>query len=200
MNRDYSLAAAIQTCTRCPLGMMRDEKRSQGEEANSTPAYPGNRYQPGGLAILTESPRYAEESSGVPLSGRDEQVMNQLLKEVGLTLDDTLRLSSIRCRAGERNRVIDYPEAVTACDEWLREELRVYAPGVILLTGATGLKKSHGATAKITYNRGKPRKTADDSEWNGAVIVPTFAIAYVRNNPEMREYVVEDLKLATELV
>lgn len=173
------LADDIKDCVKCPLS----------QSTTPVPAKVGKNYKTGGLAILSEAPR------NYP---RADQLLQSLLSTVGLSLDDVVQLTTVRCAPAD-NRLDRHPEALVACNDWLLAELDAYAPSVVLLTGNTPMRKVYGQQAKITAVRGKPRQTTDSFGYGGRCWVPTFNPSYGLRNPVMQGRILDDLRLAVEL-
>lgn len=206
MIKDQILAAQIANCTNCRLATVRGS-------GLTVPADPGEKYQPGGVAIFLEAPgadeeKYYEslptgENIGRPLNGRSGTLMDLLLRQASLSRGEVVVLNRIRCRP-PRNRIDDYPDAVSQCDSWVKKELEAYAPSVVILSGNTALKSVFGASASITSLRGVIRQTSEKFPYGKRIFIPTFHPAYaLRNggiNSPIAKDIISDLKLAKELM
>lgn len=187
------LAAAIRSCTLCPLSDHRHK---------AVPAQTGREYAPGGLAIMGEAPGAQEDETGLPFQGRAGRLLNQLLAEAGLDRDEVLVLNRVRCRP-PRNNLASFPEAVHQCDMWTKAELEAYDPAVVVLMGATSTKAIFGAGATVGELRGQSRRTGADFDYGSRVWVPTYHPAstfYGNRGKANRPLIVADLMLAKELL
>lgn len=184
-----TLSDDIRNCTRCTLY----DKRT-----NAVPAEVGSKYQTGGIAIFAEAPGADEDRAGRPMVGRAGRLMDGLLQQAGLSREEVVILNRIRCRP-VRNRVQDFPDALLACDEWVKAELNEYTPSVVVLAGNTAMRSVFGAQASITAVRGSARATSDVHPYGARVWIPCFHPAAALRNPQLVQSIVDDLRLAKEM-
>lgn len=190
MKQNPVLAESVKNCVKCRLASQR---------SNAVPAEPGEDYLPGGLAIFAEAPGRDENAQGRPMVGRAGQRLDNLLTQCGFNRRNVLVLNRVRCQP-PRNRLQDYPDALTNCDEWTRAELEYYNPSVVVLAGNTAMRAVFGVTANITAVRGTVRATSDSFQYGARLWVPSFHPAAVLRNPELTADVVSDLRLAMSLL
>jgi uracil-DNA glycosylase family 4 len=184
-----SVADDIRACVRCSL----HDKRK-----NAVPAEAGSQYQRGGIAIFAEAPGADEDALGRPMVGRAGKLMDDALKEAGLSRDVVVVLNRVRCRP-PRNRLQDYPDSILSCDDWVKAELDEYDPRIVVLSGNTAMRSVFGATTNITSVRGTARATGVDFPYGSRVFVPCFHPAAALRNSELKQTIVDDLRLAKEL-
>lgn len=92
------------------------------------------------IAVIGEGPGENEDKQGLAFVGRAGQLMDRLVREE-MSLDTNahfLILNVVKCRPPE-NRTPQKEEAA-ACMPFLRRQLELLKPRVILLLGATALK------------------------------------------------------------
>lgn len=184
-----TLSDDIRNCTRCTLY----DKRT-----NAVPAEVGSRYQTGGIAIFAEAPGADEDRAGRPMVGRAGRLMDGLLQQAGLSREEVVILNRIRCRP-VRNRVQDFPDALLACDDWVKAELNEYNPSVVVLAGNTAMRSVFGAQASISTVRGTARQSGESYHYGARTWVPCFHPAAALRNPQLVSTIVEDLRLAKEM-
>lgn len=199
------LQEQIASCTKCRLATER--------QGLAVPAHAGTLYKTGGLALFLEAPGADEEKEfftlpsgakiGKPLVGAAGKLMNQLLQLAGVDREEVLVLNRIRCRP-PRNRIIDYPDAVSQCDDWVIKELAEYEPHVILLSGATAAGAILGKGLSITAAAGSVRQTSDSFAYGKALFIPTFHPSYALRNgglgSSIATEIVQHIKLAKALL
>lgn len=191
---DLELLALISSCSDCPLHAMRE---------HAAPARPGVEYEPGGIAVMIDSPGNADNESGKPLTpsgGKYENAgaaFDKLLAGAGLRREQLLLMALVRCMP-PRNRLADYPEALYNCDKWTVAELDKYGPRVVVLMGSASVRAIYGAKAKVTEVRRTLRST-EKHKWGARVYVPTYSPGAVLRSQELRDTVTEDLRLAREI-
>ena len=181
MNQDIALSNVVRNCTLCKLHTERI--------GNAEPARLGSKYTEGGLAIWSD----------LPLSTRDTNFLSGLLQQAGIDKDSVLWLSRLRCRP-PRNRIQDYPDAEVACDEWSKKEIEAYNPSVLVLAGNVAMRGVFGVQANITSVRGAVRATGSQYAYGNRIFCPTFHPSAALRNPELSQTIVDDLRLAKELL
>ena len=205
MIQDIQLAEAVAACTKCRLATERG--------GFSVPAMPGPSYIRGGIALFLEAPGADEErlfttlpsSGGIgkPLIGQAGKLMDQLLTLAGIDREEVLVLNRLRCRP-PRNRIVDYPDAVTQCDDWVKKELETYEPKVVVVSGATAANTIFGLQKSISNIRGAVRVTPSQFSYGPRIWIPTFHPSYALRNGGLGSQqagdIISDLKLAKEML
>lgn len=169
-------------------------------------AMPGKLYRPGGFAAWAEAPGEAEDEgvNGVvrPLNSRTQRgrpnagmVFDRLLAEAGIDRETILVGNRVRCRP-PRNRLVDFPEALTNCEPWNALEFETYKPGVVLLMGATAMEPVYGAKPKVGELQGTWRTTGDNFAWGGRTWFATYHPAAVLRNMDLFATVADDFRRA----
>jgi uracil-DNA glycosylase family 4 len=80
------------------------------------------------------------------------------------------------------------PDEIAACGPYMREQLALVDPKVIVALGATGVEALIGSSVGITRLRGTWKA------YKGRPLMPTFHPAYLLRTPEKKREVWEDLK------
>lgn len=193
MRRDWDSASAILICEDCPLHLTR---------THAVVAAPGKRYQPGGLAFMTDGPRWQDDEAGKQLVAKVTRgrknggaIFDELLAEVGLERADVLVLSRIRC-APPRGQFNNFPEAFANCERHTVAELTAYDPGVVVLMGARTVPPVYGAKAKVTLIRGTRRATGEKFTWGARVWIPTYSPLAAVQDADVRLLIADDFRLA----
>lgn len=176
------LEARIQGCLACPLGPGR--LRFVFGEGD-----PKAR-----MMFVGEGPGRDEDLQGRPFVGKAGELLDKMIGAIGLTRGQVYIANVVKCRPPD-NRVPTGPEAA-ACLGYLRRQIELIAPGVIVTLGATPLRALVGEGAGITRVRGQWRRVKVGDR--DIPVMPTFHPAYVlrQYTPEVRKAVWEDLKAA----
>ncbi|MEM9266268.1 MAG: uracil-DNA glycosylase [Cyanobacteria bacterium P01_F01_bin.13] len=128
------------------------------------------------IMIIGEGPGQQEDAQGLPFVGKSGQLLDKILASVRLdTENDVYICNVVKCRPPE-NRTPTVGE-VAACVPYLKEQVRLVDPKIILLTGGTALKGLLGETRGITKVRGQWM------EWEGRHCMAVFHPAYLLRNP-----------------
>jgi uracil-DNA glycosylase family 4 len=136
------------------------------------------------VMFVGEGPGQQEDEQGLPFVGRSGQLLEQLLDEIGLVRDDVYIGNVVKCRP-PKNRD-PRPDEIEACKNYLRTQLTLIQPKVVVTLGNFASKLLLRTDTGITRLRGTAY------EWWGRFLVPTFhPAAALRGNPrvlgEMRE-------------
>ena len=127
---------------------------------------------------------------GVPFVGKAGKLMNMAFRGVGIKRDEVYIGNVVKCRPpGNRNPEDD--EAL-ACLNYLRNQVILVKPKVIVLLGNVALKNILGKQYGITSARGKW------IEKNGILYLPTFHPAALLRDETKKILFWKDLKLVVE--
>jgi uracil-DNA glycosylase len=139
---------------------------------------------------IGEGPGADEDAQGKPFVGRAGQLLTKMLDAIHLTRDEVYIANAVKCRPpGNRN-----PEGdeLAACAPFLKAQLAVIQPKVVLSLGSVATQALLGTREAIGKLRGRVHP------FGNAVLVPTFHPAFLLRNPgqEYKRMAFEDLKLA----
>lgn len=91
------------------------------------------------IVLVGEAPGFNELEQGIPFVGRGGQLMDELFKSVGIITNNDVYVSNIcRCRPPD-NRTPLKKEALT-CIDYLKHEISIIKPDIILTMGQTSSK------------------------------------------------------------
>ncbi|MBT8197456.1 MAG: uracil-DNA glycosylase [Acidimicrobiia bacterium] len=175
------LAGIAAGCTRCPL--------SEGR----TNVVFGSGDHDARVMFIGEGPGEQEDLQGLPFVGRSGQLLTQLLGEIGLERDDVYIANVVKCRPpGNRD---PRPDEIDACKAYLKEQLRLIDPVVVVTLGNFSSKLLLRTTTGITRLRGTAYP------WWHRWLVPTFhPAAALRGNPKVLAAMREDLQRVADLL
>jgi len=101
-----------------------------------------------GVVVIGEGPGKDEDLAGRAFVGRAGTTLDQFMGEAGIDANaDTLIVNVVKCRP-PKNRAPKRAEAA-ACLPYLRRQLALVAPKLVVLLGATALKHLAPAKKKI---------------------------------------------------
>lgn len=105
------------------------------------------------LMFIGEGPGADEDKQGIPFVGKAGKLMNMAFEAIGLKREDVYIANVVKCRPpGNRNPEED--EAV-ACLNYLRNQVILVKPKIVVLLGSVALKNILGKEYGITASRGK---------------------------------------------
>jgi len=175
------LEACIQGCLACPLGAGR-MKFVFGE------GDPGAR-----ILFVGEGPGRDEDLQGRPFVGKAGELLDKMLGAMGFERNQVYICNVVKCRPPD-NRT-PTPAEAQRCLPYLRRQIELIRPAVIVTLGATPLRELLGVAAGITRIRGQ-WQTLD--MLGGIPVMPTFHPAYVlrQYTQDVRRAVWADLQAA----
>jgi len=181
---------AKQACRECQIGKAYDK----------VVASDGNTINPKVL-FCGEAPGNDEVIKGIPFVGKAGKLLRSTLKEFRFTSENSLITNTIPCRPQD-NQFPKDEGIVKACkNTWLREELRLTNPDIIVLVGAKPLKFLLGLEG-ITKTRGQwfERKFNGKTIKLMAIFHPSYVLRkeYMDEGKQIKEDFRNDLKLISK--
>lgn len=112
------------------------------------------------LVIIGEGPGANEDATGRPFIGRAGMLLDQVLKENGMTRKHVYIMNVLKCRAciqenGRTRNRPPRPTEIVACTPWLEKQLEIIQPLVILCLGAPAANFIIHKDFKMTRERGQ---------------------------------------------
>jgi uracil-DNA glycosylase family protein len=142
------LREAANSCRGCPL------------YGPATQAVFGEGPRRARLMMVGEMPGDREDRAGHVFVGPAGRELDAALERAGIARSDayvTNVVKHFKFRERGKRRIHDTPKKseVDACLPWLREELRLVKPQVVLFLGATAAKALLGLSFRLTRSRGQ---------------------------------------------
>lgn len=169
-----SLTEEITNCQKCRLCTAR------------TRAVPGEGNPHARLMFIGEGPGRDEDLTGRPFVGRAGQLLDKMIAAIGLSREEVYIANVVKCRPPQ-NRAPEMDE-VAACMPYLRAQVGLIRPQVIVLLGSSALGAILGPEHRITRERGAWL------ERKGVFFMPTFHPAALLRDESKKRPVWEDLK------
>lgn len=116
-------------------------------------AVPGEGRRDADIMLIGEGPGEQEDLSGRPFVGPAGQLLDRMLAAIGLGRADVFIANVVKCRP-PRNRQPERDEA-EACLPYLRAQVALVRPRIIVLLGATAARSAIGPEVRITRDRGR---------------------------------------------
>lgn len=139
-----SLHRGVQRCRKCRLHEGRQH------------AVPGEGPADARCMFIGEAPGAREDEQGRPFVGISGRFLDAALAEAGLDRAALYITSVVKCRPpGNRNPRPD--ELATCIPAWLRDQIAVIDPEIIVILGGVAFGALFGEDAKIADVRGKVR-------------------------------------------
>lgn len=176
------LEVAIQGCLKCALGPGRIHFVF-GEGSPSA-----------GLLFIGEGPGRDEDLQGRPFVGKAGELLDKMIGALGLSRQEVYIANVVKCRPPDNRTPLS--EEASACLGYLRRQIELIQPKVIVTLGATPLRELLGSTDGITKVRGQWKRL--EVGGRSIPVMPTFHPAYVlrQYTQEVRRAVWSDLQEA----
>ena len=174
------IAAIVRECRKCQLCESR------------THAVPGEGNPRARLMLIGEGPGESEDQSGRPFVGRAGELLDRILASVDMPRGDTFIANVVKCRP-PRNRV-PLPEERDACLPYLRRQIELIRPAVLLALGGTAAEALLGVKRPLAELRLKVHR------WNGIPLLVTYHPAALLRNPNWKRPAWDDIRIARQLV
>jgi len=171
------LATAVRSCTKCPLHVTR---------TNGVFGVGDRRAR---WLIIGEAPGADEDKQGEPFVGRAGQLLNSMLKAVGLAREQVFIANILKSRPP--NNRDPRPEEVRACIPYLYRQIELVNPTLILCVGRIAAQTLLEVDTPIGKLRGAVHRIAG----NRPMIV-TYHPAYLLRSPVEKRKSWADLLLA----
>ena len=139
------------------------------------------------IMFIGEGPGADEDMQGEPFVGRAGKLMNMAFGVVGINREDVYIANVVKCRP-PANRNPEDDEAF-ACLNYLRNQVILVKPKIIVLLGSVALKNILGKEYGITNSRGKW------IEQKGILYMPTWHPAALLRDETKKVDFINDLKL-----
>src|SRR3989338_2728789 len=120
------IGKAVKTCKKCRLCK------------GATNSVPGEGSSNSQIVFIGEAPGFNEDKLGRPFVGRAGQLLDEMLKSIGLKREDVWIGNIIKHRPPD-NRV-PMPDEVRACSPYLDAQLKALNPKLIVALGKFALE------------------------------------------------------------
>jgi len=142
------------------------------------------------IMFIGEGPGADEDEQGEPFVGKAGQLMNKAFEALDIKREEVYIANIVKCRPPQ-NRNPEQDEA-NACMDYLRNQVVLVKPKIIVLLGSIALKNILGEEYGITDSRGKW------IEKKGIWYMPTFHPAVLLRDDSKKIDFWKDLKLIKE--
>jgi uracil-DNA glycosylase family 4 len=140
------------------------------------------------LMFVGEGPGEDEDRAGKPFVGKAGALLDDIItKGMGLRRDDVYIANVVKCRP-PNNRNPE-PDEIVACEPFLRRQIELVRPEVVVSLGNFATQALLGDRTPISRRRGRWH------EFAGVSLMPTFHPAYLLRNPSDKGLVWSDIKL-----
>jgi DNA polymerase len=176
------LRARALVCTDCGLSQTRTQVVFGVGDPNAR------------VMLVGEAPGKNEDLQGEPFVGAAGKLLDELLIEIGLQRPEVYIANVLKCRPpGNRDPL---PDEIDCCKGYLREQIRLIRPEVVVTLGNFATKLLLNTDTGITRLRGRLHPW-----WLGSSLVPTFhPAAALRGGDRVTNQMREDFALVRSIL
>ena len=137
------------------------------------------------IVFIGEGPGEQEDLRGEPFVGRGGQLLDKYLDAIGLDRKTNIYIGNmVKCRPPQNRD--PKPEEQEACIGWLREQIRLIRPKIIVCLGRISAQRLIDPAFRVTKQHG------EFIEKNGVWMMGTFHPAALLRNPRQKPDALED--------
>ena len=172
-----ALREEVRACTKCPLHLT----RTQGVF--------GVGPQRADWLVIGEAPGAEEDRRGEPFVGAAGQLLDAMLQAIGLDRASNVYIANVLKSRPPGNRD-PKPEEVSACMPYLKRQVELLRPKLMLAVGRIAAQNLLGTDAPLGRLRGQVH------QFGAVPLVVTYHPAYLLRTPGEKRKAWEDLKFA----
>ena len=144
------------------------------------------------ILFVGEAPGEQEDLSGVPFVGRAGQLLDKFLYAVDINREDVYIANILKCRPPKNRDPL--PEEEDACIGYLREQVALINPKVIVCLGRISAMRLIKPDFKITQEHGQWFKKGN------YLMTAVYHPAALLRDPRKKEDMLEDMKKIKEKI
>jgi len=180
-NLDWpELRTAVSTCTACDLHNSRTQTVFGVGDANAE------------WMIIGEAPGADEDRQGEPFVGPAGQLLNNMLKALGLKREQVFIANILKCRPPENRN--PHAAEVAQCEAFLQRQVALVQPKIILAVGGVAAHNLLKVDTPVSRLRGQVH------HYDNVPLVVTYHPAYLLRKPTEKAKSWVDLKFAAAVV
>ena len=175
------LQSRVAACQRCPLHATRKQ----------TVFGVGSRQAQ--WLVVGEAPGAEEDARGEPFVGRAGQLLNSMLRAVGLKREEVYIANVLKCRPP--NNRDPAPTEAAECLPYLEQQIALLKPKIMLAVGRIAAQN----LLRTDTTLGRLRQQVHRFGHSQVPLVATYHPAYLLRTPADKRKAWEDLKFAREV-
>jgi uracil-DNA glycosylase len=118
------------------------------------------------LMFIGEGPGFHEDKQGEPFVGAAGQLLNRMLNEIGLSRENVYIANTVKCRPPNNRDPL--PDELDACTPYLREQIKLVDPHVVVTLGNFATRYVLQKPVSISRVRGQRFRIGSRT------VIPTF--------------------------
>ncbi len=151
------------------------------------------------VMFVGEGPGADEDAQGEPFVGRAGQLLNNMIKAMGIERGQVYIANIVKCRP-PGNRTPERDECAT-CSPFLMRQIAVVKPKVVVALGAVAAKTLLAMNASMAQLRGRfydfrpAGVRSSDPNWDGCKLAVTYHPAFLLRDPRQKGEAWKDLQM-----
>jgi DNA polymerase len=141
--------------------------------------------------IIGEAPGADEDAQGEPFVGKAGQLLNKILEAIGFKRGDVYICNILKCRPPGNRKPL--AEEVDLCIPYLRKQIALVKPKLILALGLTAAENLLSTTESLGRLRGRIL------QYEGTPLMVTYHPAALLRNPNWKRPAWEDVQAVRKL-
>jgi len=170
----------IIKCTKCSLSKTR------------TNPVPGEGNPKAEIMFIGEAPGEQEDLQGRPFVGQAGKFLDKLLKLANLNREDIFITNIIKCRPPKNRDPL--PEEIQSCLPYLKEQIRLIKPILIVTLGRYAMYQFLPREFKISQVHGQPKKMVSIKTGESQVYYPVYHPAAALYHENLKKEMEKDFK------
>ncbi len=164
----------LTDCRLCPLHLSRHR------------IVPGRGPGRADLLLIEDQPGAEEEAGTTPFSGESGELLEKMLKAIGLKREGVYLTSLVKCRPPEDREPTG--GEIATCQNYLARQIAAVKPAVICVMGPRAARLLTGSDLPLFRIRGR------FYDFHGTPLLATFHPRFLLRNPEMKKASWQDLQ------
>ncbi len=160
--------------------------------AGRTNAVPGEGNAQARMVLVGEGPGATEDATGRPFVGQAGKLLEGILDAIEVPRDSVYITNIVKCRPPQNRKPL--PDEIAACIPYLRRQLELIRPKVIVALGGTAGEALLGVRKGLGELRGKVHT------YNGTPLIVTYHPAALLRNPNWKKPTWDDVRIARQLL
>ena len=174
------IANVVSTCEKCTLCSTRRK------------TVPGEGNARARLMCVGEGPGETEDQTGRPFVGRAGELLTAMLAAIELPREEVFIANVVKCRPPQNRKPL--PDEMEACLPYLRRQIQLIKPTVLLALGSTAAEGLLGVKRSLGELRLKVHR------WDGIPLIVTYHPAALLRNPNWKKPAWDDVRIARQLL
>ena len=179
-NRLQVIQAEAKACRACSLGATAlNSVFSRGNPSSE-------------IVVVGEAPGEEEDKTGLPFVGRGGKLLDLMLAAVGFPKDSVYICNTLKCRPPQNRNPL--PNELAACNGFLKQQLDIVAPRVLLAVGKFAAQTLLQSEEPIGRLRGRIHT------YEGRPVVVTYHPAYLLRSPYAVRTAWQDFQMLRQVI